>query len=1101
MLIDPCLKYLRSMACALFVAALLLFALSSPLAAQEQGTISGLVSDASGAVIPNAKVTITNEQTGLSSDFQTNASGNYNIPALPVGKYTVTISAPGFATYKQTGIAVNVNDKLRIDASLQPSSIQQTVEVQANAVQVQAEDATVGQTVNGTQMAALSVNGRNFTSLAALIPGASSTQPALNTPVGVTSNTGIYFNGMRQSNNVWRMDGQENYDRGCGGCVTVLPSMEAISEFKVETADAAVNSGFGDAGQVNVATKSGTRDFHVSGWEFFRNDKLDANNFFSNLNGQPKPPLRFNIYGWNVGGPVFIPKLYPRSKSKTFFFFNEEWRKLRQASIFNVPTFSAAERTGNFSELLPKTQLKDPATGQPFSGNIIPASKLDPNGLILAAPNFLFPLPTSPTGKFTLSYSVPTNLREEIVRVDHSFTDKEQAFFRYIQETNNQNFTNNLWSSSSYPTTTTLLVNKPKLYYGHLTSVLSPTTVNEASIGYLDQPLNLSLNGNYKRPSGLNIPLYFPNANTANKNPNILLQQTGVNFDTASWPWVNELETWTIQDNVTMTRGDHTFVVGGIWMHFNKQQDLFGPTQGAFTFNGSYSGNDFADFLLGYAFQYQQLQQQTEPNYLSRSGALWVGDTWKASSRLTLTLGLRWDGFPHAYTEKNDVAGFYPNLYNPANAPQINSSGRIVPGTGDLLNGLGLAGKNGIPRGLVQNHWSLFEPRVGIAWRPFDNDTVIRTGFGMYYERIQGNDIYNVAPNPPFSNTATLFNATTKPYDFFSSLSQGSNAILPASLTVYDPAYPTSSTLQWNFGIQHQLANNVVADVSYVGTKGTHLSDTRNINQPTLAGATAYYKGLVNNVNQVRPYLGYANINQYFNGANSSYNSLQASLRTNAYHGLTLQASYTYSHSIDDVDGDVPGNAHQNAYAPYLEYADSGYDRRQILVLSYVYDIPAPSQHGLAKAILGNWQLSGISIFETGTPINISLPGDNAFIGGAPYRPNLVGDPKQGGGTRQEWFNPQAFARPTPGPYAFGNAGRNVVRAAGINNTDASLFRNFPGILKVESSGLQFRAEFYNIFNHTNFSGYGTTFGSPYFGQATAARDARTIQLGLRLFF
>src|SRR5579875_107693 len=449
------------------------------LRAQELGSISGLVTDASGSVIPNAQVTVTNEQTGATRNLQTNQAGNYNVPDLVIGKYTLTVSAPGFATYKQTGIPVNVNANLRIDIKLEVSGIQQTIEVQASAVQIQAEDATVGQVVNSTQVEALSVNGRNFTSLAALVPGASSLQPALNTPVGVTSNTSIEFNGMRQSNNVWRMDGQENYDRGCGGCVTVLPSVEAIAEFQVQTADAAVSTGFGDAGQINVATKSGTRQFHGTVWEYFRNDKLDAKNFFTNLNNQPKPPLRFNIYGWNVGGPVFIPKLYPRSKSKTFFFFNEEWRKLRQASIFNVPTFSAAERNGNFSELLPKTKLIDPTTGAPFSGNIIPASKLDPNALILAAPNLLFPLPTSPTGKFTLSYSVPTNLREEIVRVDHSFTDKEQAFFRYIQETNNQNFTNNLWSSSSYPTTTTLLVNKPKLYYAHLTSALTPTTVNE----------------------------------------------------------------------------------------------------------------------------------------------------------------------------------------------------------------------------------------------------------------------------------------------------------------------------------------------------------------------------------------------------------------------------------------------------------------------------------------------------------------------------------------------------------------------------------------------------------------------------------------------
>jgi hypothetical protein len=936
------------------------------------------------------------------------------------------------------------------------------------------------------------VNGRNFTSLAALVPGASSTQPSLNTPVGVSSNTSISFNGMRQSNNVWRMDGQENYDRGCGGCVTVLPSVEAIAEFKVETAGASVSTGFGDAGQVNVVTKSGTRTFHLTGWEYVRNNIFDAKNFFTNLNGQPKPPLRFNVFGWNVGGPVFIPKIYPRSRSHTYFFFNEEWRKLRQSSVFNVPTMSAAERTGDFSQLLPKKQLNYPGTTTPIPGNKIPANMLDPNALILAAPDFLLPLPTNPNGNFTRSYSVPTDLREEIVRIDHSFSDKEQAFFRYIQESNAQNFTNNLWSSSSYPTTTTLLINKPKLYYGQLTSMLSPTVVNSASLGYLDQPLNLTLHGNYQRPAALNIPLVYPDANFPNKNPNLSFSQTGVNYDLASWPWQNELETWTIQDNLTMTRGTHTLTFGGMWMHFNKQQDLFGPIQGAFTFDGSFSGNDFADFMLGRAFQFQQLQQQTEPNYLSRSGALWVGDSWKASSKLTLTLGLRWDAFPHAYTEKNDVSSFFIRLYDPSKAPTVDSKGHIVPGSGDLLNGMGIAGKNGIPRGLVDNHWAIFEPRIGIAWRPFGNDTVIRTGFGIYYERVQGNDIYNVAPNPPFSSLATIFNTT------LSNPGGGTNTIVPPSLTVYDPAYPTSSVNQYNFGIQHRLASSIVADVSYVGTKGTHLSDTRNLNQPFPQQA-ALVRAKVLNVNQARPFLGYANINEYYNGSNSNYNALQASLRTDQWRGLTLQASYTYSHAIDYVSGDVPGNAHQDAYRAYLERGNSNFDRTHMLILSYVYNIPAISQQRVAKAIFGNWQLSGISSFETGTPINITLPGDNAGIGSAPYRPDLVGDWRTGGGTRETWFNRGAFAQPPPG--AFGNAGRNVVRSDGIVNTDASLFRNFPGILKRESSGLQFRAEFYNIFNHANFSSFGTTFGSPTFGQATAARDARDIQFGIRLYY
>ena len=1065
--------------------------------AQRQGTISGLVTDKSGAPVPNAQIKLTNEATGLSRNFVSNQAGNYDMPAVVIGKYTIEVSAPGFADYKQTGINVNVDDRLRIDAQLELRSVQETVVVQADTVHIQAEDATVGQVVNSQQVEALSVNGRNFTSLASLVPGASSTQPALNTPVGVTSNTGISFNGMRQSNNVWRMDGQEDYDRGCGGCVVVLPSVEAINEFKVETSNTSVDTGFGNAGQINVTTKSGSRNFHGTAWEYLRNEDLDANNFFTNLNGQPKPPLRFNVFGYNLSGPVFIPKLYPRSKSRTFFFFNQEWRKLRQASIFNTPAPTAAERTGDFSAF---PTIYDPLNHQPFAGNKIPSARIDPNAAILAAPNFIFPLPTN-GNNYAQSFSVPTDLREEILRVDHSFTDREQVFFRFIDETNNQNFTNNLWSSSSYPTTTTLLVNKPRMYYGGLTSAISPSAVNEASVGYTKQPLDLSLNGNYQRPADLHIPELFPE-NRANRLPNIALVGPTLNtqFDLASWPWTNALETWVFEDKFTWTHSNHTMTFGGIYMNFEKQQDLFGNTQGAFRFDGSSTsgpgskGNEFADFLLGNAFQYSELQAQYSPNYISRSIGIYANDSWKVSSRLTVTLGLRWDGFPHAYEEKDRVSSFYLNLYNPSQAPQIDASGHIVPNTGNLTNGLGLAGKNGIPRGLVQNHWNLFEPRIGIAWRPKGEDTVFRIGYGIYYERVQGNDIYNVAPNPPFSSTATIFNTTLS-----NPAGTSGATLLPAALQVYDPPYPTAQVQQYNAGVQRRVGRGVVATASFVGTKGTHLSDSRNINQPFPAQAAQVLAGA--NVNTVRPYPGYAQINQYFNGGNSNYNSLQASIRTDQYHGLTLQGSYTYSHAIDSVSGDVPGGtAHQDAYRAFLERGNSNFDRTQIFILSYVYDIPAPWQNGFARALLGNWQLSGISSFQTGTPLNITMNGDNAGIGvsGNPYRPDLVGD-WAGDGTRQNFFNKNAFVQPARGN--FGNAGRNVVRGAGLNNTDASLFRKFPGIFKSETSGLDFRAEFYNIFNHTQFSAYGTALGVSNFGQATGARDARTIQLGLRLYF
>jgi hypothetical protein len=1072
------------------VVALALLSAASLLLGQNLGSITGVVTDKSGSSVPNATVKLINPDTGLTRTFTTNESGNYVAPAVPAGTYTLEVTASGFSTFRQTGLTLNLRDALRIDAQLDVSAVQEAVEVRAETVQLQTENATVGQIVNSTQVESLSMNGRNFTSLAALIPGASSTQPSLNTPVGVTSNTSIAFNGLRTSQNVWRMDGQEDYDRGCGGCIAVLPSMEAIGEFKVETANAAVDTGFGSAGQMNVNTKSGTRDFHGSGWEYVRNDKMDAANFFTNLNGQPKPPLRFNVFGYNVGGPFFIPKIYPLSKSKTFFFFNQEWRKLRQSSIFNSQTPTAQQRTGNFGDYA--KPINDPTTGKPFPGNLIPSDRLDQNALILAKPDFIFPLPTNANGFFTRSYSVPTDLREEIVRVDHNFNDREQMFFRFIEETNNQGFANNLWSGNTFPTTTTLLVNKPKLYLGQLTSTISPRTINEISASYTYQPLDLSLFGNYARPAELHVPELFPE-NRLNRIPNISLSGGySLNYDLASWPWTNAAEITIIRDNVTMSRGKHTIVFGGVYMNFHKQQDLFGQTNGNFSFNGSQTGLGFADFMLGRAFQYTELQNQYAPNYITHSGNLYINDNWKISQRLTLTAGIAWNAFPHAFEELDRVASFYPNLWDPTKAVKLDNNGRVVPGSGDLYNGLGLAGKNGIPRGLVDNYWNLFQPRVGLAWRPIGENTVIRLGYGLYYERIQGNDIYNVAPNPPFVSTATIFNTS------LSNPGGGGAAIPVSNLTIYDPSYPVPRVQQYNFGIQHHLTRGVVADVSYVGTKGTHLSDTRNINQPLPSQAALVLAGKLN-VNQARPYAGYGNMNMYFNGTNSNYNSLQAYVRTEQYHGLTLQASYTWSHSLDYASGDVPGNNHQDAYNWSLERATSNFDRRQMFLLSYVYNIPLlSSANGFVKAVFGNWQFSGISIFETGTPINITLPGDNAGIGGAPYRPDMIHNPNVEG-PRQAWFDPTAFVKPAAGK--FGSAQRNAVTAAGICNTDASLFKNFPGILKREGSNLQFRAEFYNIFNHAQWSAYRTAFGSSDFGAATAARDARDIQLGLRLYF
>lgn len=1064
---------------------------SRPLSAQNLGSIVGLVTEATGAVVPGAEIKVTNQDTGVVRTLQSDSTGNYLAPALPAGRYSIEVSSRGFKTFRKTDIILNIRDQIRVDVQLELGEVTETVNVTAEVVQLKTENAAVEEVITGQQVQNISMNARNFLSLAALVPGASSTQPAFNIPVGVSSNAGISFNGLRQSHNVWRVDGQENYDRGCGGCIAVLPSIDAIAEFKVGTANSEVDTGFGAAGQVNVSIKSGTREFHGTFWEFLRNDKLDATNFFANLGGNPKPHLRYNNFGYNIGGPVIIPGLYKKDNPRTFFFWSQDWRRLRQGVQFFQPAPSMALRQGDFTGA--RQIIRDPDNNnQPFPGNRIPANRIDPNATILADPNLIFPLPTTADGFFSGSTAVPTNVREEILRVDHHIGEKHNVFFRFILNDVKQTFATTQWTGSSYPTVGTLFTNPPKAFHWQVTSTISPRTVNEFSYSFLRQPLNLAPTGNFRRPSNLNIPELFPD-NRANRLPNIALNgpALGVNVNLGSWPWDNGLDTHIIRNNVTLNRGRHTLTFGGQYMPYDKFQDLFGPTQGDFQFNGNFTGHEFADFLLGRAFQYQELSEQYAPNYLTRRGGLWFNDTWRATSKLTINIGLRWDAMPHAFEEKDRISSFYPDRFNPARAPQVDSSGRIVEGTGDLFNGLGVAGRDGIPRGLVKNYWNLYQPRIGIAWRPFGEATVFRIGYGLFTEGIQGNDVYNVGPNPPFVTTATIFNTQ------LSNPGGGARALFPASITAFAWEYRLPQVQQYNVGIQRRLAPGVVMSTSYVGTAGTYLQSAVNINQPRPEQAAQVLAGTAN-VQQVRPYRGFGQIRQFFNETNSSYNSLQVSLRADNWRGLTLQTSYTWSHAIDYVSGDVPGVAHQDSYNWRLERGNSNFDRRQMLILNYIYEVPfGKNLRGVARHVAGGWTISGITSFQSGLPLNISFPGDNAGIGGGPYRPDLVRSPNVDQKTRERIFDPGAFAAPPRG--AFGNAARNVAVGAGINNWDLSVFKNFP--LWSESSSLQFRAEFYNAFNHTQFNSFRTAFGAAGFGSAVGARDARSIQFGLKLYY
>ncbi len=1098
--------------------------------AQEAGTIIGTVADSSGAVIPDAQVTVTNKQTGaVVRTTTTNATGNYIVAGLPVSTYTVRVQKEGFTSVVHSNLVLNVRSEVRVDFTMKVGAVSVEVNVIASSVHLQTENAVVGEAVTAHHVEALDINGRNFVQLAMLVPGASGQGlvGSLNTPVGVTANTGISFNGMRISHNVWSVDGEENYDRGCGGCIEVVPDQDAIQEFKVLSSNASQDLGFGSAAHIQVEIKSGTQNLHGEAFEFNRNRSLETQPFFLNRAGVARPKENYNNFGFNLGGPI------GRSghENKTFFFVTLDWRRLLQGNTLNVNGIPQPWTTGNFSTnssavILDKSQPGVPCTDSTgkartcfpaFSGNIIPAAQRDPNALLLAAPSFGMFLQPNSGNRLITGFTAPIYVNEQIVRIDHQFSEKTSLMAHYIRDGINQQFPRGLWDVGSYPTVGTNFLNEPESVLLKLTHSISPTLLNEAVVGFNRQPLTLLPYGLVAKPSaGYNVQKIFPGNDAFNRLPRINIGGAlGVLYTTGSWPWTNVLNTWTWRDSLTKISGNHTLNFGGEILHYLKQQRLFGQTNGNYNFdasatNGFYlvggvatstAGNAFADFMLGKAQQYTELQTQGIPAWINNHTGLFIGDNWKVRNGLTLNLGLRWEGMPHAYEEHNQAAVFRTALFDPALAKAAFDpvTGRLIGfnnTTNPYLNGIGIGGKQ-VPRGLVNNHWNNFEPRVGFAWKPQPGGKmVVRSGIGLFYENIQGNDVYNVGPNPPFSSTPLINNTS------FSNPGGGTATVNPGNIQAYDFHYLQPYSFQWNLGGEYAFTDRTIFSLAYIGNKSTHQNINRNINQAQPSVSAYPAPG----VNAARPYLGWANINFYENSANANYHSLQASLRISNWRGLTTGAAYTWSHCLDYVDGDLGGIP--NAYNLAREYGHCGYDIRHMLVWNYVYSLPFFNQaKGLRRTTLGGWQVSGISTFYTSIPFTIGTSQADSSLahcncGG--YRANVTGDPNSGPGihTVTSWFNTGVFSAVPAGE--FGNSARNIMRGAGINNFDFSIFKNFAGIplpRSKEGGALQFRFEFYNLFNHTQFNGYNTTFAGVNFGQATSTRLPRQIQIGAKLTF
>src|SRR5580704_3307355 len=839
-----------------------LVALSFTAKAQD-AAIVGTVTDPSGASVANVKITVTNTETGLSHTATTSDAGQYVFPELKIGHYDAKAEASGFKTAEQKGIVLQVGDRSRIDFQMQLGGAQETVTVEANGVRIQTDSGEQSNVITDQQMSQLSVNGRSIYQLAQLTPGASSQiNGFVNTPVGGDSN--VEFNGMRQNHNIYLLDGGEDDDRGGAGGMSIAPSTDAIAEFRALTSNYSADYGLSSGGTTTMVLKSGSSTLHASAWEFLRNDALDARGFFNpdtNLNGTSNPvaELRLNVFGFNVGGPVTFGKLYNKDRKRTFFFYNMEWRRLVQGNpTANQPVPLPSTYGGNFGSTainVPSLTTVSPAVlfrncpggvapagvvqGSPFPGNTIPSCMIDPNSTALLAAG-IFPAPTSGS-TFNGPSTTPTPLKEEVVRIDHNFTSKFSVFGHFIAEQVSQGYSISQWSGANVPTVGDTFGNPSYSGVVHTTYTINPNLLNEVAFNYNGNRINiipfagaglasLSLPAGY---DGTNSRL-FTGPNNDNRIPNIDLNgSTGTHFEISSWPWRNKADDYQIRDDVSWTHGAHQFKFGGSWALYKKTQDLFGQTQGGFGFDGTFTGNDFADFLLGDAKSYQELAVQDAGQWNNVSWALYVQDNWRVNRKLTVNLGLRWDGVPHTYEANNRMGNFYPALYNQADKAVLNPDGTInaaSPGLGSspnpilagvplYLNGIGIPGQNGIPQGLVDNHWANFGPRIGFAYDlTGSGKTVVRGGFGIMYERIQGNDMYNAGPNIPFS---LQVNAPA-PVELDNprlSLATGTAAtfpINPADITGLNrSAYKQPTSYQFSLGVQHALTAKTVLSASY----------------------------------------------------------------------------------------------------------------------------------------------------------------------------------------------------------------------------------------------------------------------------------------------
>lgn len=1093
-------------------------------------TISGIAEDSQGAVVPGAIVTLTNTATKSVATTKTNSDGSFTQAGLPNGRYNVSITAPGFATFSETGIDLEPLAVFQVKATLKAGSVATSVTVEASPVAVQTITPEVSSTVSGTEAEALPLDGRNYEGLGQLMPGVVNTSPVNSMgPGGFATSNYLNINGGGSSGTFYTLDGIWNENTGNMTQTTITPVPDEIEEVKVLQNNYDAKYSLMGASVMVVQTKSGTSQFHGGAWEFLRNTFLDARNYFVPVSVGISPE-EWNIYGYHVGGPVFIPHVYNTNRQRTFFYFNQQFLHEKQQGVVNGQTPLATMRgigTPGNEALFPMTGvygttfLKDPklsgscnATvktacfGTDGNGNwVIPASRINSSELALL--NAMAPLPnytTTNATNYINTKSAITSQKDEEGKIDHYITPKLHLMGELFWETQDAHNPNASRMGSPFATNYDVFISDNKLAQVQLTQTYSANMANDTSIAMNNYVISHDFAGiiSGSQISGYSQVFPYTGGYLENRLPHITFSNGWSQFGTSAnntIPDATDLED-TVSDNWSWLRGHHFIQAGGEIVFGTKRQwSTVANTTGDVNFNGYATGNPIADYLLGLPNTFAQGQDGVRKYIHYTITSPYVEDRWTASKRLTVSVGLRFYRMPFPGSQAGYSANFNPSLFNAANVPTVSIGGVLSgPYAVRYQNGIELNGKNGVPLNITNQHNYYFGPMGGFALDVFgDGKTSLRGGFSIVYNRNggMGAACSQGCVSFPILSQTNLTDPT------FPDVTGGTAPAPTASSIAGMPKdYQVAMIRTFSLSAQQQLPGSFLMTIAGAGDFANHLSTSYNLNQPEPTGvydfnpnlnvagySSAYYA----------PYQGYGSISWNNPIGVDHWTALEFSLKHPEVHHVYATVAYTWSHNLDNTGG------FQNPYNLHSAYGNSTLNIPQVFTASVIYSVPLFGGRGLTHTLLGGWKISDMTTLQCGSSLNVGITGSNL---GPITRPNIVGTityPKTWKptvyGSNAFWFNPgtaaaPVFARPANGYY--GNAGAGVLRGPGVEVSNMALYKDFD---IRERLTVQFRAEYFNVFNHTNPNNPGTTFNSGTFGVITAAQQPRTGQLALKVKF